>query len=453
MGTGAVLWSDWLAMVFVGIAVVMLLLAPVGLIAHRHYSPIRARGVGLLTLIALGGAVHTAATMVSNRHAPALTALELSCCVLWNYWLPYLGAGMWFTALYLRLYVYTAAVSQWCSARGARGWLRLRVPVALATAGSISLVCIAVTVDGRSRTDAQDGVCVSPVSYKVAVIGWAAMCTVVLTASLIVFRASAAADGYGEFTPIAVVAVLGVVVTVNQTVVLVFGYLAMPVTRAASTMSVALLYLWSFAMLGGKHLWHAMRGDEEYERIFDDNVEMMSQDLDDIITDASPIQGLTSDFIAYCEDPARKPVRIKLWFSVPAQLLAKSYLAMREWEVSMGEDETPLRSKQDICDAYMEESSDDYIGVPPDMVETARASDTPDALREVRTWVIQLLSDKFGRNYLNCDLYTRSFYPTIRIALDSHRRVKGMERLYEAGIVGARRKQMFEWPANILLES
>ncbi len=475
-----------------------LLVFAVLLCYRRRVRQLQTRSPLLLSLMAVGGVVHIVAETVTNQHTPRLSSIERMSCVLWGYWLPYVfGAGLFFTALYLRLFLYTAGVSVWCSTvQGVAKARRSRILIVFVTIGPmVAIAALATTTPGATGVSPVTGQCESDLTFKGCVAVWFVVCIVVLMGSVIVFRSSFARDVAHEARKQCLVSLMGVVVAGTMAFVLVFAETGLddPINRALATCSAVTLYVWSLGVMAAKPLWRAMRNgpaggrSDSFDPLMRHALSTMEQPVTTVryvlenATDASVARKLFADFLVYCasnvrpsnvhggdddggdESNAMPPEPL---YSQPA---AACYAQMDYWTTRKLDDlvtvddedaeveertrgfpplvsEDLVRSDVDITNKYFDLTyvAHEDIGLDDrakaTLLDTIRGTAGPDKFRDAMWAVIDVLDRGFGAHYLTHDIYARDVYMDVDGGAVGNmivmmKRAKAREHLREAELI------------------
>lgn len=363
-------------LIYASIVVVFLVASSCMLCYHRKARPLHTRNPLLMSAMAFGGSMHIVAEMITNQHAVELSWVEQLSCVFFGYWMPYaLGAGVFFTALYLRLFTYTAGVSVWCASHESVSRARRsRVLIVLVTLAPIITVAILATVtEDATHIDSTTGQCRSAIVFKGLVAVWIVICILALMVSVVVFRRGFARDIIGEARKQCLVSIMGTVVAGAEAFVLVFAETGLddPVNRALATFSAATLYLWSLGVLAARPLSRAACGDtEKYDPLMSKQLGTMEQPLTSVryvlengldSAGAGTARTLFADFMMYCatnKNPMALQGSDHVIFSQPA---ATCYSCMDYWT------QRKLHEEQDRDDdddsGETQEDADDGEGV------------------------------------------------------------------------------------------
>ncbi len=469
---------DWVVLAYAGIVAILIAVTGFLYIWYRRYRVMKARNVPMLFLMSTGAFFHIVAEMVGNRHVKELTLIEKLSCVMWGYWLPYvLGAGFFFTGLYLRLFTYTSAVSRNFTEVGARRALRLRIPIAMLTLCPIVALCVGMSLigDEGAFVDEETGQCESHRVYKIAVGAWMSACIIVLVGSVCIFRGGFVADILGEVRKQVLVAFMGIVVMMAVVFVLVFAETGLDnvYNRVVATLSVATLYLWALGIMGMHPLWKVMRGDADYQKLLDEGMERMQQPLESVVSviERGEDKGLSrvifGDFLQYCGEEMRPMMdRGRGRFTNPQQLMAMHSVmdawTLRAMEAHAYSDEEldevlegmpPLisesgiiRSVQEIITKYFTNSGvpgfvELYIDASVRTHTTHKhmvEEDPIDTFKTAMWWSANLLDDFFGGEYIDGAIMSRDIFRAreldgpVRALLMELRREEGKRRVQKA---------------------
>lgn len=438
---------------------------------YRKDPIMRARNVPMTCLMCVGAAVHIISEVVANRHLNFLSAIEVTSCPLWGYWLPYVfGVGLFFVGLYLRLFTYTTAISREFSALSAMRARRLRLPVAIATLLPIVLITVLVTIaPGATFTDS--GACKSQNGYKAAVGVWLGTCIFALVLSVFVFRYGYVRDIVREARKQVFVAILGTIVFAAVVFVLIFAEdgLDRLANRAIATFSISTLYLWALGIMCGRPLWKVVRGDTSYSKIHDEQLELIEQPIESIRTvlergeDRRAVRLLFADFLSYCKDETTPMMDLGGGKTASAQHTAALYGAMDNWTHTrpstfgdqVDADQFPplvsndiSRTSRDILahwfsrpgapqfvDIGMDSSLRDYT-TGKHMSE----GDVTNLFRRAMWWTVDRLDHFYGSHYLQTVILTRGIFSSaadgsVRLLLQDLRRSEAKLRVQQANLV------------------
>ena len=454
------------------------MVALIVLFAVRRRDPLlRANNPPMLILMAAGAVFHILSEVVGNRHAAFLSAIEMAACPLWGYWVPYvLGAGPFFTGLYLRLFTYTTAVSREFNTYSAARARRWRWPVALVTVFPVACIAGLVTVtEGATRADEDLGTCVSERGFKIAVGAWMSACILALLVSVAFFRHGLVADFGGEIHKQAFVGVMGMVVLTAVAFVMLFAEEGLDnvANRFVATFSITTLYMWALGVLGAWPLWKTFRKKSGYLKVLDQQMEAVTQPIDSVMSvlehaeDRGAARILFADFIAYCSLGSRPHMDRGKGAVTPPQAIATFYAQMDYWTnsklaelgVTHRIDDPDMRkwpplvatdikrTHREIIERYFSRNAAPGfidIGISDKVRDnTTRknvAENTPDDLfAEAMWWAVGLLDEYYGENYLIRDVCARDVFtsaqnPSVRLMIQQMRRTEARRRMAEANL-------------------
>jgi len=438
--------DTWVAL-YAAVAVVALCIIAIMLLVKRNYQPLRVRNVPLLTIMCIGGSVHIMAAVVANRHFAFLTRLESSACVFWGYWLPYgVGVTTWFSAFYLRLWMYTSALSMWCTRDGAKRARTHWKYIVAVVCSPIWAILIVGTAKHLSVADASTGLCESALGLKVSVAIWISVCTLVLIASVISFRIGLAGDLLQEFPPIALIATMGVVVVTATAVVFIGDWVDYVWARSCVTFSVATLYLWSFGVVAGKPLFRALQGNRGYAALVSSSMHggatLPVDSMRSISTNAPAIFG---DFMVYCEEIAISFHRAGDTTTSTTTHVTGAFREFVAWQAQWPAgrpDRCDVQALADagrtLCGKYLQTESEFYIGAPSALGVAAVTAVTneKEAFRAAKEWIVDELHRVFGHTYLTEAIQSRSLWSdvSVRMTIQTVRRGAVDDRLADAGL-------------------
>lgn len=434
---------------------------------------VRVHNPPMLILMSVGAAFHIVAEVVANRHIVFFKTVEVLACPLWGYWIPYvLGAGFFFTGLYIRLFTYTTAVSREFNSRGAARARQWRWPVALLTLFPIACIAVLVTTTpGATHVDNDSGTCESERGYKIAVGAWMSACILALLTSVAIFRHGYVADIVGEVRKQVFVGTMGIVVLGAVAFVMLFAEEGLEdvANRFVATFSITTLYLWALGVLGARPLWKVLRGDASYRRVHDEQLETISQPLDSVVAilkrakDADAARTLFADFIAYCsltstplmdrgrgkttapQDVAMFYAQMDYWTSckIAASAFADHEVNMNDWPPLVCSD--IVRTKDEIITRYFTRVCvPGFVDVGMDTA--ARDSTTQNNVSEdipvnlfkyAMWWAVGLLDEFYGEIYLKKDICGRDIFtsaqnPSVRTMIANLRRSEARNRMADA---------------------
>jgi hypothetical protein len=469
---------DWVALVYAGTVAVLIVGGLPLYIRHRHDHVVKARNVPMLVVMSVGAVFHIVSEMVSNRHLEVLTQLETLACPLWGYWMPYvLGAGLFFTGLYLRLFTYTSAISRDFTERAAACALRMRVPIAMMTLFPITSICVLATImPGGSHVT--EGHCTSESGYKLAVGAWMSLCILVLISSVAVFRTGFVSDIVGETSKQFFVAGLGLVVLVAVGFVFIFAESGLNEVwnRFLATFSIATLYLWALGVLGLRPVWRVVRGDASYRRVFEEKVDKMQQPLESVVrvierSNSKEINRLiVADFLLFCADPVRymmdrgrdlptNPSQVVTFYSMldawtQQTITASAMDPENEDYAIIFQDMPPLvsedivRTPNEIIGRYFtNEGAPGYINLYIDgSVQTKVTkkhmidNDPVDTFKDAMWWALRLLDEFYGEAYIDVHIRGREVFQKdgVEELLNELRLEEGRRRIEAAQLVPVR---------------
>lgn len=481
---------DVAALIYASLVIVLLIASSFMLCYHRKARSMHTRNPLLMSAMAFGGSMHLVAEMITNQHLDVLSRVEQLSCVFFGYWMAYaLGAGVYFTALYLRLFTYTAGVSVWCTSQESVSRARRsRLLIVLVTLGPIITVATLATVtEDATHIDSTTGQCRSAIVFKGLVAVWVVLCILALMVSIVVFRRGFARDIIGEARKQCLVSLMGTVVAGTEAFVLVFAETGLddPINRALATFSAATLYLWSLGVLAARPLSRAVCGDAgKYDSLTSERLGTMEQPLtsmryviENAGDDVSTARIVFADFILYCttnERPKGMQGTNRVIFSQPA---AACYSCMDYWtQRKLGEEDkddddddsrpgTPrngfpplvaqdiVRSDDNIIELYFRDPPQEDIGLSQDqrafLYADIRSHGDSSKFKRAMWAVVDLLDKVYASEYLNRAIYGRDIYSeTIASFLIGIRRSKAREHLLSADLIYDGDDP--EWPATDL---
>lgn len=447
-------WSDYVVVSYAVFGMCLLALTSVCLCAKRRHPLVRAKLAGMLALMSLGGLMHITSAVISNQHFPRLTRVERMSCITFSYVLPYgLGAGVWFVALYLRMWVQNSAMSQLCNAAGARMARQGSWSVVLATLGPVWIILVLGIGIGASEYDPVKQECVSMEWLKLCIIVWVGMCVLLLLVSLVLFWRTTGEAANKEFSPVAFVAVFGIIVATSDALVVLSGWLDTASGRGMVTFAVTSMYLWSVAVTAGPSLWHAVHGDSKYVALVEAQQSTIQIDIHDGMRNAYAREcwELVADFLDYCNN-ADRPVMDRGAGLVTDPM--HSVAAFRDMEKWIYGDNAPTvcpsavyhprdgekSNAVALCKRYLNKTSRWYI-----FCGDARASDAlgkssagcEDPFDNILAWIIEDLDAHYGFGYLNKDIFRRdvvSNHMGVMVVLREMREECAQQRFEQAAI-------------------
>ncbi len=417
-------WSDYAVVVYAVFGMFVLALISVCLFVKRRHPLVRAKLVGMLTLMSVGGLMHITSAVISNQHFPRLTRLERVSCITFSYVFPYgLGAGVWFVALYLRMWVHNSAMSRLCNAAGARMARQASWTIVLATLGPVWTILVLGIATGASQYDPVKMECVSTVWIKLSIVVWVGMCALLLFVSLVLFWRTTGEAANREFSLVAFVALMGIIVATSDALVVLSGWLDTASGRGMVTFAVTSMYLWSVAVTAGPSLWHAIRKDAEYVELVEAQQSTIQVDIHDGLRRAYAAEcwELVADFLDYCDNADRPDMDRGADVITDPMYSVAAFRAMENW--LYGDDAPTVKpgavyhprdgGKENavaICKRYLKKTSRWYIfcGDEKASVALGKASaGRTDAFDGILAWIIEDLDAHYGFVYINTDIFRR----------------------------------------------
>lgn len=467
---------DFVVLIYTLVVVCINISAAALYACYSNEQVLKARNVPMLVIMSLGACVHMISEVVGNRHITILIRLEAQACPVWGYWLPYFfGAGFFFSALYLRLFIYSSAISRNFTGNAARRALNLRGPIAFAILIPIGVICVLASFAMDASRPDSDGVCTSGPGYKIAVGAWVLGCILALVTSVVVFRRGFVSDFVGESSKQAFVACMGVVVLVAVAFVFIFADSGLDSSwnRSLATFSVTTLYAWALGIMGLKPLWKAMRGDVPYQRVLEDQVEKMRQPLESVVMVVESSQSkkvnrlIVADFLTYCNDPVRGPMDRGSKRETYPNDIVQFYVQMDAWTtrqlkalgipdddpnyIEYTEDLPPLVSEDIVRTVnsiiiryFTNEGVPGFVNLHiPANVHIAvtknhhMKGDPVDTFKDAMWWALSLLDDYYGEKYINTYIRGRPVYDAegVKTVLEEIERAEARRRVEQAKLI------------------
>ena len=396
-------WLDWVTLSYVCIVILLLSIGGALIFRNRNYAPLKERNVPGLITIAISGIIHTFATIIVNNHFPWLSFLEHKNCVFWNYWLQYfVGLGVWFTAITLRLVTYGGAFMGSVSDAGVRRIQKGKYILIPIIEGPLLIILIHFTRTQASYFDTSLDICTSNFAFKLALLLWVLFAAGTLIGILWVVHRAVERDYLSEVYLLWQIILVGLfIVCVNANLIL-FGLMNYKIARFLVTSNVGTLHLFTLCRLALYRLYKCLRSDSSYLDKFDEtqnNYLIPVENFADFEESGVKIDAINK-FLSYCRNQPILKIENE---SIDPNNLVDAYMELKMWHITfkrVRED----KKYDDICERFILSGGKQYIPTPNSIKNPIYHSEkTSKTFAPFFKYIWDILEKNFSYGFLNSD--------------------------------------------------
>lgn len=432
-------WLDWLTFGYVCFVILSLGGAGIFIYLNRNYPPLRQRNVPGLIAVVISGIIHTFAAIIVNNHFPWLSFLEHKNCVFWNYWLQYfVGLGIWFSAIALRLVTYGSIFMANVSDVGVKRLQKLKYLLILFFEGPLLVILIRFTRAKSSYFDNSLDICTSGFEFKLSLLLWVLFATGSLMAILWIVHKAVVRDHFYEVNMLWQIIIVGLLIIVLNGNIILFDLMNYKVARFIVTCNIGTLHLFTVCRLSLFRIYKCITRDTSYLRKFS----LMQREYLIPISNFSDMQDdpikeeITSAFLAYCRT---QPILKINDFKVDPNSLVDAYMELSLWKSGFSSAK-PKRNNSRytvICDRFILCRSNQYIPMPENIkhfiFQTEKHKEMFDRFFD---YVWETLDMNFAYSYLNSDEFKFSYKDKDYSEYFTHsERAKASDRLRRADLI------------------
>jgi hypothetical protein len=257
---------DWVVLGWVVFVSVVLVAITLLLLIYQHfYTPVRAKNVPSLVVIAVAGLIHTWATLISNEHIDKLRSIRHVDCILWSFVFQYLlGINVWFLAIIHRILT-CAAIFRKLESISKSGYRWAMLMGGLCA----PMVLICMFVWGMNGMTFLDGTCVTGLVWKAILSGWIIIAQLILVALNAMVNRDVGTRFFNELRALMHVTVVCVIILMVNGFINFAGLISTSATgRSIYTFNIALLHLFTLCRLCLHVLVRAILRDRYYADAF-----------------------------------------------------------------------------------------------------------------------------------------------------------------------------------------
>lgn len=276
----------------------------------KSYFPLRSKTDIFLFGIILCGLVNLWGNFISNEHIAYIIPIHRFSCVLWSFWIIFIGLAGWFIFMFMRLlYRSYQFHPRFKHLDEDKKYIICNWTLLLVVIPMIS-ICIYATYFNSSFFDVDTQSCTTENTAKIMVLSWICLCGIGLLITSLILERAIKDEWLTEYQNHRRIIFVAIIITVINIVINLFGLQRYMIGRCIFTSLIAIFHYYCVSNLLYFKIYKCIIKDENYSMEFIGSALALDAKMYSI-RELSCSKRLMEQFMDFCIQKGQKLIYLK----------------------------------------------------------------------------------------------------------------------------------------------